>query len=315
MQLFWKYPESRFAAFSNEFSGSNVLTIVKKYRTMKKLILIGVLALFAGNTKAQEKELESFKQALNFYIDFTLSKFDSLPVNETNQVRFRKNVDEAFSIFVQNQNSHRYEKFVSDRTDEKSKFLRLDGRISLYLSVFLINSKTYHVYSYNSRDKLNYLIKENESNKIVFEGNGTCYLVDQLCRIDEKHMLLIEKTGDFKTSRDARVLSAKHQRWSIMNVFEGKAFGQVPFEYYNKKYVKRRPVLQLECNFDFTISGPKDINRISFDEKNKTISYKQYGEGGKFTVIAAKWENEIFIIDDYNVNENLAEMNAPVSPR
>lgn len=67
----------------------------------------------------------------------------------------------------------------------------------------------------------------------------------------------------------------------------------------------------LNFYIDFTISGSSDISRISFNGKIKAISYKSYSEGGKFTTAAVKWENDLFINDDYNVNENLTGTVSP----
>jgi hypothetical protein len=203
-------------------------------------------------------------------------------------------------------NSGQYDKLVTVKNDEKTKYLRADGRISLYTTSFSINGKTYIIYSYTSQDRKNYLIKENETNIIVYAGNSNIHLVDGLHLLDGNHFLLIEKNGDFNSSRSAFVLTGEKIPWKKVKAFEGKAFGQDPGGYFTKKFIKKREEFQLECGMDFTLSAPGDINSISFDPITKTISYKQYFENKKYKVISARWEHKTFVIDDYNVNENLS---------
>ena len=88
--------------------------------------------------------------------------------------------------------------------------------------------------------------------------------------------------------------------------FEGKAFGQVPADYFKKKYVASRELFQLDCEIEFVLTGQKDINTITYNGATKTLSYKQYTDNKKFILITAPWENNRFKIDDYSVNENLS---------
>jgi len=278
---------------------------MKTGKIFKMVTTLCVIALLDTNLYAQATELENFQKQLNAYINFTLGKKGALPLNAANQVKFRKKVDETFKTFVLHKDSYGYDKYVVVKNDEKTKFLRLDDRVTVYITHFLINKKTYVVYSYTSVSKRNYYIKENESNRVVYEGNSTTYLIDNLYPIDDKHFLLIEKNGDFNSSRSAVVLLVNAPRWTKIKAFEGKAFGQVPADYFNKKFVKRRTEFQLVCEMDFTFSAPADVNSIFFDPATKTISYKQYAENKKFKLVTAKWENDVFVIDDYNVEENL----------
>lgn len=272
---------------------------------MKILQTIFWVLFFSVNVYSQESEIENFKISLNEYIDFSIGK-STVPINAANHAKFRKKVDSSFKAFVLNENSNSYDKLIVDKNDDKNKFLRLDGRVSVNVKTFLINSKTYVVYSYTSRDYRDYYIKENETNKIVYKGSGKSCYVDDLYSIDENHFMVVEKTGDFNSSRNAIVLSNKKLPWFVVKAFEGKAFGQVMGDYFNKKFVKKRERFQLDCEMDFTLSAPKDINKIYFDANTKTISYKQYAAGNKFKLITAKWENNTFVIDDYNVNEQLS---------
>ncbi len=271
---------------------------------MKQFIAFCIFTLIASHSHSQEKALENFNKELNLYLDFVMGKCDSIPVNAANQVKFRKKVDEAFRTFVLDSNSYNYPQFVQAKNDPTTKFLRPDGRIYIHLKTFLVNTKTYVVYSYSSRDKKNYCIKEKESNTIVYEGNSTCCYINKLDIIDNTHFLLIEESGDHHSSRSVFVLSGIKKPWSKLKAFEGKAFGQVPGEYTATKYVKKRDVFQLEYDPEYQLSAPEDVNTILFDPKTKVISYKQYTDHTKFKLITAKWENEQFIIDDYYVTGN-----------
>jgi len=271
---------------------------------MKRFFTACIAVSIASASYAQVKEIDDFQKKLNLYIDFNLGKIDSLPINSSNQNKLRSAVDEAFRRFVLDKNSYQYEKLAPAKGDEKTKYFRLDGRISVYAKAFPVNGKTYIVYSYTSRDKMNYVIKENESNTVVYEGNSKSYLIDALYLIDESHFLLIEKNGDRNSSRSAFVLSTKKLPWSKVKAFEGNAFGQVPGQYFVRKYVKKRVELQLSCDTPFGSDLPADANTISFDPATRTISYKQYSDQRKFKLAAAKWNNNLFVIDDYYVNEN-----------
>ncbi|MBL0336842.1 MAG: hypothetical protein IPP73_16415 [Chitinophagaceae bacterium] len=139
----------------------------------------------------------------------------------------------------------------------------------------------------------------------MYEGNSNCCYVDHIYAIDSTHFMVIEKDGDMNSSRTAFVLSAKKLPWAKMKAFEGMAFGQVPAGYFTKKYVKKREQFQLDCDMEYTMSAPADINDILFDHRTKTLSYKQYSDNRKFKLITAKWENETFKLDDYSVREGL----------
>lgn len=275
---------------------------------MKLITLLFLIIVYANHSQCQDVALENFKKELNFYCDFVMGKCDSIPVNTTNQLKLRKKVDDSFKAFVRDSNSYNYPHYVPAKDDPTTKFLRSeDGRIYINLKTFLVNNKTYVVFSYSSRDKKNYCIKENESNTIVYEGNSTCTYIDKLDIIDNSHFLLIEKNGDFNASRSVCVLSSIKNPWTKLKAFEGKAFGQVSGAYTTTKYVKKRAEFQLDCDAEITLRAPDDVNLIMFDNKAKTLSYKQYTGKNQSKLISAKWENEQFIIDDYFVSENSAD--------
>lgn len=278
---------------------------------MKAIALICLVSMYSIHCKAQEAELTSFAKTLNFYIDFQLGRFDSLPVNNTNQIKYRKSVDDAFRQYVLHPASFYDARFVTVKDDAKTRFTRLDQRISVYITDFSSANDKYVVYSYTSGDKRNYMVKDKAGNKIVYEGNSQYAFVDNIHSLDSGHVLLVEQTGNFNTSRRAYVL-VKTKPWKKTKSFRGEAFGQVPGEYFTKKFVKARESFQLDCEIDFTFSNPKDINKIFFDPATKILSYKRYSADKRYKVISATWKNGMFEIDDYNVNENLHENSTAV---
>lgn len=277
---------------------------------MKKNFAICLILLFSVVSKAQETEFANFQKELNSYIDFTLSRPGYPPINETNRNKFSKAVDDAFKTFVLQKNSNTYDKLLPVKNDPNSKLMRPDGRIYIETKTFSVNSKTYVAYGYESYSKTNYVIKEIETNTIVYEGDSKTYLIDGIYAIDETHFLLVEKNGHIALSRSAFVLSGKKTPWIKVNAFEGKAFGQVPGRYHEKKFVKSRDELQLDYDIPSEVVAD-DVNKISFDPATKTLSYKQYFEKNKSKTVKAKWEQNKFIIDDCDANESLSQMSEP----
>lgn len=269
-------------------------------------LLIGTLSF------AQEKELENFTNEINFYIDFTLGKTPAYPVNESNQNKFRKKVDEVFMEFVLQKNSNQFDKFIISRDDKNLKFIRASGKCEIYLSTFITNNKSYSVFSYTSMNKINYFVKDDTNNTIVYDGDSKSSFVDTIIAIDENHIILIEITGDHHYSRKVMVLSTKKEKWTKLDAFEGKAFGQVPADYFNSKYVKKRAVFNFSCDSFPPMYCPKDFNKITFDNRTKTLSYKIYSEGKLPQIVSSKWENEMFKIDDYFFNENRSYEDIPM---
>ncbi|MCP9753356.1 hypothetical protein [Ferruginibacter sp. HRS2-29] len=281
---------------------------------MTKFLLILLVAFFCSNAlQAQEKEITAFKKDLNFYIDFLLKKFDSLPLNKANQEKFMRKADQSFKTFALAPNSQQYEKLVQDRGLPNRRFSNLDNRIELYVSDFTANKKAYVVYSYVSYAKRNYVIKDVAANSIVYEGNAITPYVENIYGLDSTHVLLIEKTGDRNTSKQAVVFLTTGKTWKMMPAFRGEAFGQVPGNYNKKVFVKQRNYFQLDCEMEVLMSAPADANKIYFDERTKTISYKKFTGKTRFRLIESKWLNNMFILDDYDVSEDF-ESSSPMVP-
>ncbi|MEC4048416.1 hypothetical protein OX284_003160 [Flavobacterium sp. SUN046] len=277
--------------------------------TLKSLLLLFVL--ISSFSFSQEKEIENFNKEIDFYIDFTLQKFPDLPVNEVNQTKFRKKVDAVFKEFVLQKDSNLYDKLITSRDNPNLKFIRVNKKCEVTVTTFTTNHKSYSVYGYTSMNKINYFVKDNEANTIVYEGDSKSSSLDDIIYIDENHILLVVIVGDYHYGREVMVLSTKKQPWTVLKAFEGKAFGQVPMEYYNSKYVKKRAVFHFSCNDFPPMYCPKDFNKIAYDSNTKTLSYKIYTEGKRPQLVTAKWENELFKIDDYNMRSNSSDVGVP----
>ena len=280
------------------------------YMSVKSFFIC--LLVFGNLSFGQEKELENFTNEINFYIDFTLGKTPTYPVNESNQNKFRKKVDDVFIAFILQKNSNQCDKFITSRDDKNLKFIRASGKCEIYLSTFITNNKSYSVFSYTSMNKINYFVKDDANNTIVYDGDSKASFVDNIMAIDDSHIILIEITGDHHYSRKALVLSTKKDRWTKLEAFEGKAFGQVPADYFNSKYVKKRAAFNFSCDSFPPMYCPKDFNKIYFDNTTKTLSYKIYSQGKQPQIVSSKWENEMFKIDDYFLRENQSYEDIPM---
>lgn len=284
------------------------LHLVNIYSKMKHLLTLSFLVFGFLKGEAQEAELDKFVKTLNLFLDFTRGKVDSLPLTKKgNYEKMVKAVDQSFEEFVKHNNSGQYEKFRQAQGHSNLRFINAENRVSIYLTSFNIKEKTFEVFGYTCADRRIYMIKDRQSNTVVFAGNNGSYEIDNLDNIDDQHVLIIENNGDRGTSRSAFVLSTVKTPWVKIKAFEGKAFGQVPADYLNKQFVKAREELQLEYERVFGMKVPDDINKIYYDPPTKTISYKEYSDLNNFKTVKAAWINNKFIIDDYYANENFSE--------
>lgn len=269
---------------------------------MKKTFICLLLFITTTNSFSQEVELENFRKKLDFFIEYCLGKVPSMPQNEINHNKLVKKVDDAFALFITHADSQNTPNFKTALNDTNVKFSYIDSRIYVCIETFTTKNTSYAVYSYSSGFRKAYFIKNNSSNTIVYKGKPGMMYIDNIFEIDDKNILLIEKSGDRHTSKKAMVLSRVQPTWKLIEAFKGKAFGQVNAE----KFVNKRPFLLLECEFEDLMTAPKEANEIYFDENTKTISYKIFENNYKFKIISSKWENNMFTIDDYDVGENFS---------
>lgn len=235
-----------------------------------------------------------------------------MTASEKNYNKVVANLDNCFKAFIQHKKSQDYENFIMAKNHTNYKFFRLENGIEIGQRTFIIDSVAYVVFSYKTMNRPNYFIKSLADHRIVFDGDAKSYSVEGMYPIEKNRLLLIEKDGDFNTSRKASVIASEGKQWKQLKAFKGKAFGQVDIDYFKKKFVSNRTYFQLDCDIDVSMAAPADANQILFNEKTKTISYKQYDRNRRFKIVEAKYENGIFIIDDYSVGEGFSSGNVAV---
>lgn len=264
-------------------------------------------------THAQETEVQQLNNAFNFFMAYQNGKVDSLPRNATNYNKVVAQLDNTFKTFILHEKSQDYEKFTMARGENNFKFFRLANGIEIHAVSFLADSVAYVVFGYKTQNRPNYFIKRLRDNKIVFDGNAKACYVDGMYALEKNRILLIEKDGDRNTSRKVSVIAAEGKKWKQLKAFRGLAFGQVAGDYRNKKFISNRTYFQLECEMEVLMNAPQDANQVSFNEKTKTLSYKQYQDNRRFKKIEATYENGLFVIDDHNVGDSISS-HSPVAP-
>jgi len=271
------------------------------------------LLILTSTVHAQETEVKALNNAFNLFSAYQNGKVDSLPRNATNYYIVVAHLDSTFKTFILHEKSHDYEKFVLAKNKTNFKFFRLENGVEIDAASFVVDSVRYVVFSYNIQNRPNYFIKRLPDNKIVFDGSAHAAYIDGMYSIEKNRILLVEEDGDRNTSRKVSVIASEGKAWKQLKAFKGQAFGQVAGDYMNKKFVNKRTYFQLDCEMEVLMTAPQDANQIYFIEKTKTLSYKQYDENRRFKKIESKYENGIFIIDDYNVGDAFSS-SSPVAP-
>lgn len=280
--------------------------------TISTFYTICFISFIANPLQAQEAEVKALNDAFNFFAAYNIGKVDSLSRNAANYYKVVAHLDNTFKKFILHPKSQDHEKFVMAQGHTNFKFFRLENGMEIDAVSFLVDSVSYVVFGYKTQDRPNYFIKRLTDNKIVFDGNAKACYVDGMYALEKNRILLVEKDGDRNTSRKVSVIATEGKAWKQLKAFKGLAFGQVAGEYMNKKFVDKRIYFQLECEMDVLMTAPQDANQISFNEKNKTLSYKLYDDNRRFKKIEAKYENGVFIIDDYNVSDGFSSSSPAV---
>jgi hypothetical protein len=279
---------------------------------MKSSIQICILLFLFYSSLAQDAEVKALNSAFNLYNAFQNGKVDSLPANEKNYNKVVAHLDNSFKAFISHKKSQDYEKFVLAKGHTNYHFFRLENGTEIGYSSFLVDSVTYVAFGYKILNRPQYFIKRLSDHKIVFDGHAHSSSVDGMYAIEKNRILLVEKDGDYNTSRKASVIATEGKQWKQLKAFKGKAFGQVDADYFNKRFVAARTYFQLECDIDVSMMAPRDANQIMFNEKTQTIGYKLYKNDSQFKKIEAKYEDGFFIIDDYNVGDGIRTDNTAV---
>lgn len=253
-----------------------------------------LLILISFSSFSQNKELRVFNEKLNFLLDFQSGKLDSVAKSKTTHQEAVHQLDESFKAYVTNENSYScYDCRISSE-NENIKFFDLDKITQIVLHSFQVNQKTYVSYSYRSFHKQNYFIKDLENNKIVYQGNGKTYSIENIYEIEENYFILIEIHGDRRESREIMVLKNDNNSWKQIKGFEGKELSP----YFELKYKAKRTILKFECDGIDVLNYP-EINSLRFDKNLKTISFTKYIGKNKFEIISTTWKDKKFNIDDY----------------
>jgi len=269
--------------------------------------IIAFFLLTSVSSFAQKNEFLNFRKEINFYHEFVNQRIDSLKVNEANQAKYTKRVDDAFSTFAKVANSHVLDTFRLAKDDTTNRFLFMDMRTSVAVKSFFSSFGHLAVYSYSSSSRNKYLIKDILSNKVVVVGSRNIPYVSDVFYLDSTHVMVVEENGDQHTSRMAMIYSISNQGWKQIDAFEGLS------NEFNKKgesvkiFKKNRPYFQLECSWESSMLLPLDVSNIYYDPYTKVLKYKLYDANKQFKWITSKWQNNVFKIDDVDVDEVVSQ--------
>jgi hypothetical protein len=165
------------------------------------------------------------------------------------------------------------------------------------------------IYYFKLNGSGNYFIKDIATNKIIFKSPALTSNapVVSLQTIDDKYYLLVEEMEN--NGQRALVIENNNGVWQHVKAFKGKSFQNELGPYAEKTSKGMRNYLRFAENKNMVSiygSGFFKKYEIQFDEKNKTISYKQYGINETETrEVKSVWKNNCFEIDDYYIGEHL----------
>lgn len=290
----------------------NIYSSINKYLFVlkaPKLLLCFILLSFSGNSFAQQKELEAFRNAIVRYTEYGAGKAVEAGHKKQPAEAYRANIDRSFRQFILLKDGTASPGFKSEGTGRK--VLNMENKVFIYVTPFQLLGKPYAVYSFRSSISSDYYIKDLSKNKIVYHNNKRIPFVDTVYAIDNNHVLIVEKYGDVNTSRRAFVLKAEKQEWRVINAFEGK---QLIYQ-DDLEFKKERTYLWVECSFEASMNAPKDASDIRFDPEQKTISYKTYEDIKRPVTVRAVWKEGRFLIDDYDLSTHMRSFHSTAPER
>lgn len=322
--------------------------VFQRITKMKIVVLIIAFCIFNFNSFAQVNELENFRKELTFFIKYDNGKIDSVPKSEANSVKFKNNMEEAFLQFVLDKDSKNLENLKKNgkndgkmnywfdnytysfgymRRDFMDKSLennvdyiisfsglydyQLSNFVSIYIQSFTMNKVEYAVYYYKLNGIGKYYIKQIDNNKLVFtsEAFTSNAPIINLIEIDENYILIIEDMGE--DGQRAMILKSDKKIWKPTEAFQGKALiDKTPNS--KKIFIEKRTYLNLLSNKTINSHlsfGYLKENGIKFNKELNTISYSI--DENNIISSTAKWENTMFIIDDYYLGEHLNDEPLP----
>jgi hypothetical protein len=301
------------------------------------------------NIFGQTNELEKFREEITLFVNYDQGKIDSLHKSIKTSKRLFKNYQNAFLNFVKNSDSKNLDNLIKNSIDNKTNHIIRNNKyyfrssrkgplingdyysitihglydyasysfVSIYIQPVSIDTTKYVIYYCNLNGKGIYHIKELSSNKILFQTEGLTSNapIKKFTKIDNKHILIIEDMGD--NGERALVINTKLYNWKAIKGFYGKAFLDNSTDY--SKITKTQKRLYFKFSETGTINARygKDFLKkyeIDYDETTKTISYKIYNKNAsKVKTISAKWENNLFKIDDYFIGQDIDDLGSPIS--
>lgn len=312
---------------------------------MKINIFTFALLFSSLTSFAQVNELENFRKELTAFVNYDNGKTDSLPRSFATAQKLRKNMEDAFLAFVLHKDSKDLETLKkaaahggSSYTFDKYSYFFSEGRrdmynkskenninyqitfyglydyklpnfVSMYIQPFRVGTKDYVIYYYKLSGEGKYYIKDAETNKVIFskEALTSDAAILKFEKIDDKHSLLLEDMG--YNGQRALVVNTESKPWKMLNAFSGRSLGDAPADYSLKYRPGNHPYLRFAENKSIvSMYGENFLKKyeINFDGATKTISYKQYDKDEKnVKTIQAKWEYNLFKIDDYYIGLDL----------
>ena len=315
---------------------------------MKILGLIIAFSITSLYSFSQVKELENFRNKLTFFVNYDNGKIDSLQKTEVNTAKFKTNMEEAFLQFVLHKESkdlenlkkigksdgkmtYWFDKLTYSFTNLRREMLvkslennvdyyigfsglydyQLSNFVSFYIQPFTINKVEYAVYYYKLNSAGKYFIKQIKNNKVVFSSEAftSNAPILSLNDLDKNLILVIEDMGD--NGQRALVLKTDNKIWESTEAFKGKLIN-IKDPKSDKSFIEKRTYLRLVSTKTINSHlsyGYLKGNGIKYNAESKTISYKTSYDNS--TSNKAKWENNMFVLDDYYLGEHLIDESPP----
>ncbi len=319
---------------------------------MKNSILIIGFLLLHLSSFAQVNELEKIRKELTLFVSYDNDKVDSLPKSAATTLRLKHNLENAFLAFVLHKDSKDLEGLKKNSIDNKTDYIignhnyffgnqrrnvflktldnnvnycitfygvydyQLSNFVSIYIQPFTVGAKEYIVYYYKLNGAGVYYIKDAATNSIVFKSEAftSNAAILQFHQIDGKHLLLVEDMG-YKGQR-AIVVNSEPATWQAIHAFNGTSFPENATDYTQKMGKGKHTYFRFaESKTVISLYGPGFLKKyeIQFDEGSKMISYKRYNKNESgIKTIQAKWENNMFNIDDYYIGQDLEDKDLPI---
>jgi len=312
-----------------------------------KIIALGLI-LINVNLFGQTNELEKFRKEITLFVNYDNDEIDSLPKSIETSKRLVKNYQNAFLNFIKNSDSRNLDNLMKNSTDNKTSkttignnkyflgisrkgpfingdyySITIDGLsdyklwqyVSIYIQPVSIDTSKYVIYYCHLNGKGIYHIKELSSNKILFQSEGLTSNapIKKFAKIDDKHILIIEDLGD--DGERALVINTELYNWKAIKGFYDKAILDNSTDTSKATLSQKRLYLKFSETGTINARYGKDFLKkyeIDYDETTQTLSYKKYNKNkSEVKTIRAKWDHNLFEIDDYFIGQDLDDLGLP----